>query len=135
MGETYQILVAFAIRIVATFLVYKNEKKRQMAYGGLWVAAAFILPLVAFVYYVYTKVQDKKVVLTKKQKITAEHERQLAARRREIEAERRDIAKKQSAEGEEAKAEAVATRERLQKALEEERELKQELKAKRLKLK
>lgn len=135
MGEHYQILIAFAIRIVATYLVYRDEKKRQLTFGGLWVAATFILPLVAIVYYVYMKVQDKKVVLTKKQEITAQHNRKMAARKREIEQERQEIAKKQSLEDDASKAKSTEEKERLQKALDEERELKQELNAKRLKLK
>ncbi len=120
---------------LSAYLVYRSNKKRKLKFGELWIVFSFLLPPAIFFYYIYAKMVEKRVVLTKRQKLEAEQSKIITARKKEI-LEARQI-KEKNADGfsQEQLQQKEQEKERLKELLEEERNLQEERKAKKLKLK
>lgn len=127
--------IFLVVSSLATFFVYKHAEKEQLPYRNVWIVATFLLPPVAFFYYVYAKVYKHKVVLTKKQKVTIAQNKKLKERQLELEKERQVLKQKQAEQKPEMLEAAEKQRQKQKAELTEKRRWQEELEAKRLKLK
>ena len=90
MAGKYQDVIVTLVVILLTYLVYRDTRKKTIAYKNFWIVATILFPPIVIVYAVYSALFSREIVLSKKQQIEI-------ARRKEIEKKKRIIAAEKEA--------------------------------------